>query len=58
MGPKLYFGFYFDMPPITLVVNKAQRVLEIQARRFRERVERNLSLVSAQQLFSEARLCL
>ncbi len=30
MGPKLYFGFYFDMPPITVVVNKAQRVLKFK----------------------------
>jgi 2'-hydroxyisoflavone reductase len=27
MGPQLYFGFYFDIPPITLIVTKAQRVL-------------------------------
>ncbi len=27
MGPHLYFGFYFDVPPITQIVTKAQRVL-------------------------------
>jgi 2'-hydroxyisoflavone reductase len=27
MGPQLYFGFYFDVPPITQIVTKAQRVL-------------------------------
>jgi 2'-hydroxyisoflavone reductase len=27
MGPKLYFGVYLDMPPITEIVTKAQRVL-------------------------------
>jgi nucleoside-diphosphate-sugar epimerase len=27
MGPKLYFGHYFDLPPITQVVAKAQRVM-------------------------------
>ena len=27
MGPRLYFGFYFDLPPITMMVTKAQRVL-------------------------------
>jgi len=27
MGPRLYFGFYFDVPPITLIVTKAQRVI-------------------------------
>jgi nucleoside-diphosphate-sugar epimerase len=27
MGPNLYFGFYFDVPPITQIVTKAQRVL-------------------------------
>jgi 2'-hydroxyisoflavone reductase len=30
MGPKLYFGFYFDMPPITQVTAKAQRVLKFK----------------------------
>ena len=29
-GPKLYFGFYLDLPPITMVVNKAQRVLKLK----------------------------
>ncbi len=30
MGPKLYFGQYFDMPAITVVVNKAQRLLKFK----------------------------
>lgn len=30
MGPKLYFGMYFDLPAITVVVNKAQRVLKFK----------------------------
>ena len=30
MGPRLYFGEYFDLPPITQVVSKAQRVLGFQ----------------------------
>jgi len=30
MGPKLYFGMYFDIPPITLVTAKAQRVLKFK----------------------------
>lgn len=30
MGPKLYFGVYYDVPPITMVVNKAQRVLKLK----------------------------
>jgi 2'-hydroxyisoflavone reductase len=30
MGPKLYFGFYLDMPPITQVTAKAQRVLKFK----------------------------
>ncbi|MGH9558489.1 MAG: NAD-dependent epimerase/dehydratase family protein, partial [Bryobacteraceae bacterium] len=34
MGPKLYFGFYFDMPPITQVTAKAQRVLKFKATDF------------------------
>lgn len=27
MGPQLYFGVYFDVPPITTIISKAQRVL-------------------------------
>ena len=27
MGPHLYFGVYFDLAPITMLVNKAQRML-------------------------------
>jgi nucleoside-diphosphate-sugar epimerase len=30
MGPKLYFGTYYDLPPITLVTAKAQRVLKFK----------------------------
>jgi nucleoside-diphosphate-sugar epimerase len=30
MGPRLYFGYYFDVPAITVVVNKAQRVLKFK----------------------------
>ena len=30
MGPKLYFAVYFDMPPITQVTAKAQRVLKFK----------------------------
>ena len=31
MGPQLYFGMYFDLPPVTMVINKAQRVLKFKA---------------------------
>jgi 2'-hydroxyisoflavone reductase len=34
MGPQLYFGFYFDVPPITQIVTKAQRVLGFRATDF------------------------
>jgi nucleoside-diphosphate-sugar epimerase len=30
LGPKLYFGFYYDMPAITQVVAKAQRMLKFK----------------------------
>ena len=30
MGPKLYFGNYIDVPPITQVTAKAQRVLKFK----------------------------
>jgi nucleoside-diphosphate-sugar epimerase len=33
-GSRLYFGQYFDLPPITMVVTKAQRVLHFQATEF------------------------
>jgi nucleoside-diphosphate-sugar epimerase len=34
MGPQLYFGVYFDMAPITLVITKAQRVLSFRPTTF------------------------
>ncbi len=34
MGPKLYFGTYYDVPPITLVTAKAQRVLKFNPTEF------------------------
>lgn len=34
IGPKLYFGTYFDIPPITMIVAKAQRVLGFKATPF------------------------
>ncbi|HEY7339003.1 MAG TPA: NAD-dependent epimerase/dehydratase family protein [Bryobacteraceae bacterium] len=34
MGPKLYFGIYFDMPPITQITAKAQRVLKFKSTDF------------------------
>jgi nucleoside-diphosphate-sugar epimerase len=34
MGPRLYFGHYFDLPPITEVVTKAQRVLGFRPTEF------------------------
>jgi 2'-hydroxyisoflavone reductase len=34
MGPKLYFAMYYDMPPITLVTAKAQRVLKFKPMEF------------------------
>ena len=30
MGPKLYFGTHFDMPPITQVTAKTQRILKLK----------------------------
>ena len=30
MGPKLYFATYYDLPPITEIVAKAQRMLHLQ----------------------------
>lgn len=35
MGPKnLYFAAYYDLPPITMIVNKAQRMLRFRATPF------------------------
>jgi len=36
MGPNLYFGMYFDMPPITEVITKAQRMLKFKPVDFTE----------------------
>ena len=30
LGPQIYFGMYFDLPPITMLVTKAQRVLKFK----------------------------
>ena len=34
VGPNLYFGVYFDLPPITQIVTKAQRVLTFKGTDF------------------------
>lgn len=36
LGPKLYFGEYLDVPPITQMVNKAKRVLKFEPTPFLE----------------------
>lgn len=36
MGPNLYFGMYFDLAPITMVISKAQRVLHFKPTPFSE----------------------
>jgi nucleoside-diphosphate-sugar epimerase len=36
MGPKMYFAQYYDMPPITQITNKAQRILKLKATDFGE----------------------
>ncbi len=36
MGPKLYFGVYLDLPAITMVINKAQRMLKFKPIDFME----------------------
>jgi nucleoside-diphosphate-sugar epimerase len=33
-GPKLYFGYYFDLPAITEVITKAQRMLAFRPTEF------------------------
>jgi nucleoside-diphosphate-sugar epimerase len=35
LGPNLYFGVYFDMPPITVDISKARRLLGFQPTDFR-----------------------
>lgn len=36
LGPNLYFGMYFDLPPVTMVISKAQRVLGFKPTSFQE----------------------
>lgn len=43
MGPKFYFGMYFDVPPITLVTAKAQRVLKLKPTEFLAGLKENAS---------------
>ena len=56
MGPKLYFGFYFDMPPITQVTAKAQRVLKFKPVDFAAGLKETYKLVSAPQRISRSRI--
>jgi len=46
-GPQLYFGFYFDVAPITLIVTKAQRVLGFKPTDFVAGLKGDLPLVPA-----------
>jgi 2'-hydroxyisoflavone reductase len=39
MGPQLYFGVYFDVPPITTIISKAQRVLGFKPTSFTQGLE-------------------
>jgi 2'-hydroxyisoflavone reductase len=34
MGPKLYFAFYYDLPPITMRINRAQSILHFEPTNF------------------------
>jgi nucleoside-diphosphate-sugar epimerase len=36
MKPPLYFGVYYDLPPITLITAKAQRMLKLKTTTFEE----------------------
>ena len=36
MGPRLYFGVYYDVPAITEVITKVQRVLKFKPTDFTE----------------------
>lgn len=36
MGPKMYFGIYLDMPPITQITAKAQRILKFKPTNFED----------------------
>ena len=34
MGPKLYFATYYDLPPITLNIDRARSILHFQPTNF------------------------
>ena len=56
MGPKLYFGNYFDMPPITQVTAKAQRVLKFKPTDFATGLKETYKWYLRHNAFPQARL--
>lgn len=53
MGPKLYFGFYFDNPPITQVTAKAQRVLKFKPIDFADGLKETYKWYQRRNLFGK-----
>lgn len=48
VGTNLYFGEYFDLPPITMCTEKAQRMLSFRATGFDEGLRRTYAWYAAQ----------
>ncbi len=53
MGPKLYFGAYYDVPAITMVINKAQRVLKFKPTEFADGLKETYRWYTRNNLFSK-----
>jgi hypothetical protein len=51
VGPKLYFGNYVDVPPITQVTAKAQRVLKFKPTDFATGLKETYKSASPPQSF-------
>ena len=55
-GPKLYFGYYFDLPAITQVITKAQRMLTFVRRSLRSGLKETYKYYLKQRRFPETGL--
>ena len=55
MGEKLYFGSYYDVPAITQIITKAQRMLAFKPIDFAEGLKIDLSGLPEKTRHSHAR---
>jgi 2'-hydroxyisoflavone reductase len=57
LGPKLYFGYYFDLPAITEVITKAQRMLAFRPTEFATGLKATYKAYLKQRCFAKPDFC-